>query len=171
MQNKDFSVSHKMVSTYEELAAFKNSKYVFSDAYAVFSEIKSALNFKDNKKVLFIGLPCQVAALRKLFRDNENLLLVEVVCHGTTPVSYLKQHIDMLSSKYGKTAMRMSFRDPDAYTYTFTLLYMTKKESCSTPNVQRTATPISSAIIAPCRIEKTVITAALQSRSAMPTSR
>lgn len=120
VQNKDFSVSHKMVSTYEELAAFKNSKYVFSDAYAVFSEIKSALNFKDNKKVLFIGLPCQVAALRKLFRDNENLLLVEVVCHGTTPVSYLKQHIDMLSSKYGKTAMRMSFRDPDAYTYTFT---------------------------------------------------
>lgn len=120
VQNKDFSVSHKMISTYEELAAFKNSKYVFSDAYAVFSEIKSALNFKDNKKVLFIGLPCQVAALRKLFRDDENLLLVEVVCHGTTPFSYLKQHIDMLSRKYGKTATRMSFRDPNALTYTFT---------------------------------------------------
>lgn len=120
VQNKDFSVSHKMVSTYEELAAFKNSKYVFSDAYAVFPEIKSALNFKDNKKVLFIGLPCQVAALRKLFRDDENLLLVEVVCHGTTPFSYLKQHIDMLSRKYGKTATRMSFRDPNALTYTFT---------------------------------------------------
>lgn len=118
VQNKDFSVSHKMASSYEELAVFKNSKYVFSDAYAVFPEIKSAL--KDNKKVLFIGLPCQVAALRKLFRDNENLLLVEVVCHGTTPSSYLKQHIDMLSRKYGKTATRMSFRDPDAYTYTYT---------------------------------------------------
>lgn len=118
VQNEDFSVSHKMVSSLEKLAAFKNSKYVFSDAYAVFSEIRSAL--KDNKKVLFIGLPCQVAALRKLFRDNENLLLVEVVCHGTTPFSYLKQHIDMLSRKYGKTATRMSFRDPNALTYTFT---------------------------------------------------
>jgi coenzyme F420-reducing hydrogenase beta subunit len=127
VQNKDFSVSHKMVSTYEELAAFKNSKYVFSDAYAVFSEIKSALNFKDNKKVLFIGLPCQVAALRKLFRDNENLLLVEVVCHGTTPFSYLKQHIDILSSRYGKTATRMSFRDPILNTYTFTLTLYNKK--------------------------------------------
>ena len=127
VQNKDFSVSHKMVSTYEELAAFKNSKYVFSDAYAVFSEIKSALNFKDNKKVLFIGLPCQVAALRKLFRDNENLLLVEVVCHGTTPFSYLKQHIDMLSSRYGKTATRMSFRDPILNTYTFTLTLYDKE--------------------------------------------
>ena len=127
VQNKDFSVSHKMASTDEELAAFKNSKYVFSDAYAVFSEIKSALNFKDNKKVLFIGLPCQVAALRKLFRDNENLLLVEVVCHGTTPFSYLKQHIDILSSRYGKTATRMSFRDPILNTYTYTLTLYNKK--------------------------------------------
>ena len=118
VQNEDFSVSHKMESSLEKLAAFKNSKYVFSDAYAVFSEIRSALT--DNRKVLFIGLPCQVAALRKLFRDNENLLLVEVVCHGTTPFSYLKQHIDMLSRKYGKTATRMSFRDPNALTYTFT---------------------------------------------------
>ena len=118
VQNEDFSVSHKMVSSLEKLAAFKNSKYVFSDAYAVFSEIRSALT--DNRKVLFIGLPCQVAALRKLFRDDENLLLVEVVCHGTTPFSYLKQHIDMLSRKYGKTATRMSFRDPNALTYTFT---------------------------------------------------
>ena len=118
VQNEDFSVSHKMVSSLEKLAAFKNSKYVFSDAYAVFSEIRSALT--DNRKVLFIGLPCQVAALRKLFRDNENLLLVEVVCHGTTPFSYLKQHIDMLSRKYGKTATRMSFRDPYTYTYTYT---------------------------------------------------
>lgn len=118
VQNKDFSVSHKMTSSLEELAAFKNSKYVFSDAYAAFSEIKVAL--KDGKKVLFIGLPCQVAALRKLLRDTENLLLVEVVCHGTTPFSYLKQHIDMLSKKYGKRAARMSFRDPYTYTYTFT---------------------------------------------------
>lgn len=118
VQNKDFSVSHEMVSTYEKLAAFKNSKYVFSDAYAVFPEIRSAV--KDNRKVLFIGLPCQVATLRKLFRDDENLLLVEVVCHGTTPFLYLKQHIDMLSRKYEKTVTRMSFRDPDAYTYTYT---------------------------------------------------
>ena len=35
VQNKDFSVSHKMVSSLEELVAFKTSKYVFSDAYAV----------------------------------------------------------------------------------------------------------------------------------------
>ena len=43
-QNDDFSVTHKAVSTLEELVSFKNSKYVFSDAYAVFPEIKRLLN-------------------------------------------------------------------------------------------------------------------------------
>ena len=118
VQDKDFSVSHKMASSLDELAAFKNSKYVFSDAYAVFPEIRTVI--QTGRKVIFIGLPCQIAALRKLCRDADNLLLVEVVCHGTTPFSYLKQHIDMLSRKLGKTAVRMSFRDPYAYTYTYT---------------------------------------------------
>lgn len=116
--NADFSVTHKLVFATESLAQFKNSKYVFSDAYSVFSGIRKTL--KENQKVIFIGLPCQVSALRKLFRDDECLLLVEVVCHGTTPYSYLRQHIDMLCLRLGKQAANMSFRDPQTYTYTFT---------------------------------------------------
>ena len=117
-QNDDFSVTHKAVSTLEELVSFKNSKYVFSDAYAVFPEIKRLLN--EGKNVIFIGLPCQVAALRKIFHSPDNLLLVDLVCHGSAPYAYLKQHVDTLSRQAGKTARRMSFRDPAAYTYTYT---------------------------------------------------
>lgn len=117
-QNADFSVTHKLVTTIEDLPQFKNSKYVFSDAYGVFPEIKKTL--KENRKLIFIGLPCQVAALRKLFKDDEHLLLIEVVCHGTTPYSYLKQHIDMLCKRLGKKTVNMSFRDPYTFTYTYT---------------------------------------------------
>ena len=117
-QNDDFSVTHKVAVEKRDLAQFKNSKYVFSDAYEAFPQIKTLL--KNGRKVLFIGLPCQVAALRKLFSDNKNLLLVDLVCHGTTPYSYLKQHVEQLSRRAGKTAKRMSFRDPCANTYTFT---------------------------------------------------
>lgn len=124
-QNADFTVTHKLVSTVEEVSQFKNSKYVFSDAYDVFPEIKRTL--KANQKAIFIGLPCQVAAIRKLFKDNENLLLVEVVCHGTTPYSYLKQHIDMLCKRFGKQAASISFRDPYTYTYTFTFTLYDKE--------------------------------------------
>lgn len=118
VQQEDFSVDHELSDSKVTISAFKNSKYVFSSAYKVFDEIRREL--KDNRNILFIGLPCQVAALRKLFRDNENLILVEVVCHGTTPVSYLRQHIDMLSQQTGNVAKRMSFRDPHTYTFTFT---------------------------------------------------
>lgn len=121
VQQEDFSVEHEISDSKEIIPAFKNSKYVFSSAYKVFDSIKKLL--KERQKVLFIGLPCQVAALRKLCNDNGDLLLVDVVCHGTTPVSYLRQHINMLNEQTGNVAHRMSFRDPDAYTctYTFTL--------------------------------------------------
>ena len=117
-QNEDFSVTHKLVSTIEELPPLKNSKYVFSDAYDAFKQIKILL--KDNIHIVFIGLPCQVAALRKLFRNSENLLLIEVVCHGATPLKYLVQHIHYLESCEGHVAKQLFFRDPDSGTYTYT---------------------------------------------------
>ena len=55
-----------------------------------------------------------------MFNDNKNLLLIDVVCHGTTPYDYLIQHIHSLENEYGQKAVRMSFRDPETYTYTFT---------------------------------------------------
>ena len=118
VQQADFSVKLEMAESKEAISQFKNSKYVFSSAYEAFSQVKDAIT--NHQKSLFIGLPCQVAAMRKLYRDTENLLLVEVVCHGTTPASYLRQHIDLLNRTTGDVARRMSFRDPDTYTYTFT---------------------------------------------------
>ncbi len=117
-QNKDFTVTLDVADNADAIADFKNSKYVFSSAYTLFPKIKELL--KKGEKVAVIGLPCQVAALRKIFRDHENLLLMEVVCHGTTPHDYLLQHIRTLEKNSGEKAVKMSFRDPETYTYTFT---------------------------------------------------
>ena len=117
-----------MVFATESISQFKNSKYVFSDAYDVFPKIWKTLN--DNQKVIFIGLPCQVAALRKLFRHRDGLLLVEVVCHGTTPYSYLRQHIDMLSGRMGRKVVSMSFRDPSLYTYNYYFTLYDEEGKC-----------------------------------------
>ena len=118
VQQEDFSVKHEMAASIEAIEKFKNSKYVFSSAYDVFPLVKNAI--RNQQKVLFIGLPCQVAAMRKLYGNAEHLLLVEVVCHGTTPGSYLSQHIYKLNKDAGDVAKRMSFRDPYTYTYTYT---------------------------------------------------
>ena len=127
-QNSDFSVTHKFADNEDELRPFKNSKYVFSDAYEVIPKINDEL--KRGGKVVFIGLPCQVAAFRKIFKDNENLLLVDVVCHGSTPLIYLKQHISHLEEAIGKESSRMSFRDPEKQTYTYTFTLYSKKGKC-----------------------------------------
>ena len=124
-QNSDFSVTHKIARTLEETFPFKNSKYVFSQAYDAFAGIKKILQH-DGNKVIFIGLPCQVAALRKLFLVDENLLSVDLVCHGTTPVAYLRQHVDLIERQLGRFAKRMSFRTPPRHINS-SLPYMMRK--------------------------------------------
>lgn len=118
VQNLNFSVTLELSNEKELISSFKNSKYVFSSAYTLFSDIKTVLSQGNN--IVVIGLPCQIAAIRKLFRDNERLLLIDVVCHGTTPLVYLQQHIHKIEKRIGERAVRMSFRDPIANTNTFT---------------------------------------------------
>ena len=121
VQEADFSVVHKIARKKYELKAFKNSKYVFSNAYDVFPEVKHLLRQKQN--IIVIGLPCQIAAFRKLFPKFENLLLIDIVCHGSVPTIYLQQHIHALEVEHKQKASRMSFRAPEkgTATYHFTL--------------------------------------------------
>lgn len=77
------------------MPAYRNSKYVYSDAGNIYYEVGK--NLVNQRGVLFIGLPCQVAALKKyLFVKKislELLFTVDIVCHGTTPEekSFLKR--------------------------------------------------------------------------------
>ena len=127
-QNSDFSVSLKAVSKLDDIVGFKNSKYVFSEAWHVFPDVQNAI--KQDKKILFVGLPCQVAAAKSLFHDKGNILYIEILCHGTTPLSYLKQHIKMLENASGRKAASMSFRAPEAYTYTYTFTLYDEQGEC-----------------------------------------
>lgn len=67
----------------DEVNKFSGSKYVKSDASLAYNQILKLL--KNNSKVLFIALPCQVAAL-KLFvgaKFQERLYTIDLICHGT----------------------------------------------------------------------------------------
>lgn len=118
-QNKDFSVSLALSRDKTAIKRFQNSKYVFSEAHKIFDKIKISL--KGNDKILIIALPCQIAAIKNVFPDNnDKLYFVDIVCHGTTPASYLKQHIRKIESKLNKKTVKMSFRAPEFGTGTFT---------------------------------------------------
>lgn len=128
VQKDDFSVSLKLSKDANDIKAFKNSKYVFSSAVDLYGQLKESL--KRGERCVVICLPCQVAAIRKIFRDSPNIILVDVVCHGTTPVSYLCQHNSMLEKQCGEVAKHMFFRDPDKDTHTFTFSLYNKDNIC-----------------------------------------
>ena len=70
----------------EELINFAGSKYVKSNPIGIYEKIVGKL--KNGNKVLFIGLPCQVAAVKnytkmKNAQNDDNLYTVDLICHGT----------------------------------------------------------------------------------------
>lgn len=77
----DWNVVHDYTETVEGLAAFRGSKYVQSEIGNNYRIAKQFLS--DGRKVLFSGTPCQIAGLKRFLRkEYDNLLTVDVVCHG-----------------------------------------------------------------------------------------
>lgn len=104
-----FTVSHKRAVTKEERDEFRRSKYVQSYAGDCFPQIREDL--KAGRKVLFSGTPCQVAAVKTLTGNPENLLLTEIVCHAVPAPGIWKSYLELLEKKAGSKAVRVEFRD------------------------------------------------------------
>ncbi|MCK9181583.1 MAG: Coenzyme F420 hydrogenase/dehydrogenase, beta subunit C-terminal domain [Fibrobacteraceae bacterium] len=101
---------HIFVTDEKELARLRGSKYVASDTNTVYKETQTFL--KQGRFVLFSGTPCQIAGLIKfLNKDYENLLTVEILCHGTPSQKLFGKYIDWLSEKRGKSILEYRFRD------------------------------------------------------------
>ena len=105
--NDDCSVALKMTNNISDIEEFKNSKYVFSNTENIYIEIEKCL--KVGKKIVAIGLPCQIAAIKKLFSENDDLLLIDLVCHGTTPFNDLKEHIKKLEETKKQKINKISY--------------------------------------------------------------
>ena len=106
-----FRVAHKRATTKEERDEFRGSKYVQSDLTGVFKRVKQDL--KEGLTVLFSGTPCQTAGLNSYVgkRLRENLILVDLVCHGV-PGPYLwRDYLAYLEKKQGDILCYVNFRD------------------------------------------------------------
>ena len=70
---------------------FAGSKYVKSNPKNIYSKIYERL--KQGDRVLFIGLPCQVAALNNYIKDKKNLYTVDLICHGSPSPIILEKYL------------------------------------------------------------------------------
>lgn len=90
---------------------FSGSKYVQAFAGDVYTRVKKELNNK--KRVLFVGTPCQVEALNNyLNNDYDNLITVDLICHGVPPITYLKEHVKSITNE---PVNNITFRGVDDY--------------------------------------------------------
>lgn len=96
---KNGSFLFERAESEQDIRKFIGSKYVKSNPYGVYKAIKNDL--KLNEQVLFIGLPCQCAALRNYIgdRNNKNLYLIDLICHGTPSPKLL----NIFLNQYGKS--------------------------------------------------------------------
>jgi coenzyme F420-reducing hydrogenase beta subunit len=90
--SENLLLCHKISNKLEIINEFKGSKYVQSFIGDVYTQIKDYI--KNKVYVLFVGTPCQVDGLINfLGEDSEYLFTVDLICHGTPPVSYLQSHL------------------------------------------------------------------------------
>lgn len=110
-----FRVVHKRATTREERNEFKGSKYVQSDLGDIFRQVKQDL--KDGRIVLFSGTPCQTAGLKSFISKTlqNNLFLVDIVCHGVPSPYIWRDYIEYLEKKYGDRIVKVNFRDKEEF--------------------------------------------------------
>lgn len=100
--------------TESEAAQFAGSKYVKSNPYGIYNRIKKLLS--EERKVLFIGLPCQAAAVRLYAGEklSENLYTADLICHGTPSPKLLRSFLEQ-SCKDPDSIDKIAFRSSTSY--------------------------------------------------------
>jgi len=110
--NSHFRVHHRVANDAAGRDTFRGSKYVQSNMEMVFTEVRDALN--RNNDVLFSGTGCQVAGLQSFLLSShtktDNLLTVDVICHGTPSPKIFADYISLLEVVHHSSVENFYFR-------------------------------------------------------------
>lgn len=108
--NEQMEVVHIVSNKNDEIEKMYGSKYVQSRAEQCYKEIKERI--LEGKTVLFTGTACQIAALRLYVGERcDNLICVEILCHGVPSPGLFKLYKEHLESKLGGCIKDIKFRD------------------------------------------------------------
>lgn len=104
-------VFHDFIENYDEeiLKNYRGSKYVQSELNDCFDRIRKFC--ESGRLVCFIGTTCQVSGLKKFLGDNENLIAVDLVCHGTPSPKLFQKYVEYQKTKYNSDIVNISFRN------------------------------------------------------------
>lgn len=106
----DCVVRHIEIQTTEQLEMLRGAKYSQSMIGTTYQQAKEQL--ERGRKVLFSGTPCQIAGLHAYLRKPyENLICVDIICHGVPSPLVWKQYLNEIS--HNGLPERLNFRSKD----------------------------------------------------------
>lgn len=106
---ENYKLQHVCVSLKKDLDKLRGSKYLQSDTTKIYEKINDFLYL--DKKVMFVGLPCQVIAVKEYFAAKkmlQNLILVDLVCHGVPSINVLEKSLE---DRYAGKVTSIDFRN------------------------------------------------------------
>ena len=103
------TVEHRCVESEEELADLRGSKYVTSDMSGVYGPLERFVS--EGREILFVGTPCQIAAIRRRLGIRSNLMLCAVVCHSNVPADVWALYCDEIQKRVRSRIVNVRFRD------------------------------------------------------------
>lgn len=105
----DKIVEHIHIENIKDINKLQGSKYVQSNTNFTFREVKKFL--KEGRKVLYTGTPCQIDALKSyLGEDYDNLVTMDLVCHGVPSNQFFLDYIGLLESRNKMQIIDYKFR-------------------------------------------------------------
>lgn len=77
------------------LGRLQGSKYMQSE----FSEVAHLMHDDTDGKYVIFGTPCQIAGVRNLLRDRNDILYIDLICHGVPSYHLFRKYRDFLARK------------------------------------------------------------------------
>lgn len=89
------TAKHILIASQENLHLLQGSKYMQSSFFDVIDKIKRC----DNPVVIF-GTPCQITAARKIFKNRNDFIYIDLICHGVPSYNLYKKYREYLTKKF-----------------------------------------------------------------------
>lgn len=113
MSEDNYSTVYDRASNEQELEALRGSKYLQAKIHDTYIKVKNDLD--NGIYVLFTGTGCQINGLKNFLRkDYDNLICVDVICHGTPSPKLWKEYLVYQENKLGGDKITdVKFRNKD----------------------------------------------------------
>lgn len=133
--DEDCKVIHSFVEKVDELPRLVGSKYVQSELYSMFEDVKSEL--ENGCKVLFTGTPCQVAGLKFYLRkDYDGLYCVDIACHGVPSPGLWEKYRVAIEKLHNSKLRHVNFRDKSDGWRHYNIKYIFQEKEVLVPRLK-----------------------------------